>query len=594
MESVHGTVLYVQSNGSLDLYPQNKPHLFRNVLRNKIRLDPNLRYQISLHQLHVPLYQTCLVANDFEESSIRYNLGVFYCDEKNGGQYNLHENSESTLFRLAPEVNVDAIFTDGELKQFNFDSNSQDYDLSRDVTGKPSHRTLKENFMTELGKVLKLNTSEKNDVRERESMILNFLKDQLSLSDVYKKSVNLSPSNNLIGRFFSDLNYFMFCEFTFLDQTRLLVLMSKIMFFLRYNDGDYLNILRLVSQLPIDIPASQLPNMQSMAYEGASDIPEGFEIYIKSMESQCPSVNSFLGYTNQNIRKIHRKETTVENIQGLVKAECPAHHNYSDTGNDTSGKRKRAGRTPPPYTGESEEAKRMRKLERRNRKKAKTGKQKGSEENDVVTLHSPPPQARSPQRLPSAPEIEPQSLIPQPTTPPRSPSISPPPTPENGDDGNMADNIHTTLLRATVSKNKPFIGIYITFGKRMAKFFNVKENQRVLIAHYGFPTMSFVDYYLKLSPNFVKPKIEKLMVSSNIVSPTIQVGGELASLLDIISAPNSNTLQRPHVGGSFKPLKNHNIDDIAVHTTNIDGDPIHFEKNSVTSYEIHIKPLEEK
>ena len=127
----------------------------------------------------------------------------------------------------------------------------------------------------------------------------------------------------------------------------------------------------------------------------------------------------------------------------------------------------------------------------------------------------------------------------------------------------------------------------------MAHFLNLKEKQYVLVGHFDFPTAKLTDYYLKLTPNFTKPKIDKMMLFSDIVAQTIQVGGILSNLLDIISTPNANTIHRPHVGGSYKPLRKHTIEEVSFISTNINGEMLHFENGAQTSYEVHISPLNE-
>ena len=157
----------------------------------------------------------------------------------------------------------------------------------------------------------------------------------------------------------------------------------------------------------------------------------------------------------------------------------------------------------------------------------------------------------------------------------------------------QATGAQAQRTRVKVSKNRPFLGIFVTFGRRMARFLNVKQSQYVLIGHFGFPTLNFPDYYLKLSPNFTKPKIEKMLIYCDIVSPNIQVGGQLTNLLDIISTPNSNIIHRAHIGGSYKPLKKHIIEEISIKSANIHDELLHFEKGAQTSYELHIRPLNE-
>merc|ERR1712074_261180 len=50
------------------------------------------------------------------------------------------------------------------------------------------------------------------------------------------------------------------------------------------------------------------------------------------------------------------------------------------------------------------------------------------------------------------------------------------------------------------SSRNAFIGVYITFGAKMARFLGLKTGQRILIAHYGVPPAEDSNLYLKLQP----------------------------------------------------------------------------------------------
>ena len=128
----------------------------------------------------------------------------------------------------------------------------------------------------------------------------------------------------------------------------------------------------------------------------------------------------------------------------------------------------------------------------------------------------------------------------------------------------------------------------------MARFFNVNEKQYILIAHFGFPTIQWSDYYLKCTPDFKRKKVEKILVYSDIVSPTIRVGGHLTNLLDIISVPNSNTIHRPMASGIYKPVKNHTLNLVSMIASGVDGEDLYFEKDAHAAYELHIRPVETK
>ena len=46
--------LFVTSNANLDMYPDNKASKFTNVLKQPIKLDPNVEFQARLANFHIP------------------------------------------------------------------------------------------------------------------------------------------------------------------------------------------------------------------------------------------------------------------------------------------------------------------------------------------------------------------------------------------------------------------------------------------------------------------------------------------------------------------------------------------------------------
>lgn len=216
-ESTYGTTLFATSNGSLDIYPDNVASKFTNHLKSEIKLNPDVNYEVRLANLHVPLYETSLIADDFEDSCIKYNIGTFYFDELSEGKYVLNKSTAKTLFTLAPNVNIDGLFDQGDLKKYSFNHTSPDNDIVRDLTGKPAMRSLKESFIHNLGHSLRVRETKPSSPNHRsEEQILAYFKETLLKSDVYANGSNLRGPYNLLGRWFSDLNYFMFSEFSFL------------------------------------------------------------------------------------------------------------------------------------------------------------------------------------------------------------------------------------------------------------------------------------------------------------------------------------------------------------------------------------------
>ena len=76
----------------------------------------------------------------------------------------------------------------------------------------------------------------------------------------------------------------------------------------------------------------------------------------------------------------------------------------------------------------------------------------------------------------------------------------------------------------------PFLGIFVTFGKHMAKFFGVDADEAMLIGRHDGNIVDMENYNHKLSPDFKKPEINTLMIYSDIVLPKIHVGHVLKSI----------------------------------------------------------------
>ena len=147
--------------------------------------------------------------------------------------------------------------------------------------------------------------------------------------------------------------------------------------------------------------------------------------------------------------------------------------------------------------------------------------------------------------------------------------------------------------RTTSPTHSDFIGIYITFGSRIASFFNIDTSQTILLGVYGNPNMDPSQYFLKLSPDFSKGKIKQVMVYSDLVSHSVRVGGQLTNLLDVISSNSPNVLHRQNARTHYRPLKDTSIASLSMILTDMHGKRIMFERESdIATLELHIKPVE--
>ena len=121
----------------------------------------------------------------------------------------------------------------------------------------------------------------------------------------------------------------------------------------------------------------------------------------------------------------------------------------------------------------------------------------------------------------------------------------------------------------------------------------MKLDQTILVGVYGVgPKPTDSDFYLKLTPEFRKRKIEKFCVYSDIVSPTIRFADQVTNLLDLVSVNTGNNIYRPMAPTQYKPLKKPFITSVSISITDIDGNPIIFEEDASTTFELQIRPTE--
>ena len=272
----------------------------------------------------------------------------------------------------------------------------------------------------------------------------------------------MNDKNNLLGRWFSDLNIFMFSEFNFMTQAEIFPFISKVMRLTHYKQGEFKSIMKDITP-----DTNKLPTLYQAALNNSTD---DFIEYIKSIQGVCGGPNSvFHGYSDDAIRKLHKHPAELKNVAHPCDTTSP---------------------------------------------------------NSV---------------------IEPSG------------------------------------------KPKPFLGIFITCGSRMANLFGLGRNQIVLIGHYGFPKIKTKDYYLKLSPDFRKKIVDTVMIYSDIVQPSIRLGGEVTNLLDIFTVDTQKTIYKQMARGIYKPLKHHLITQASILITDIDGRIIQFEKDAFTACELQIR-----
>ena len=148
-----------------------------------------------------------------------------------------------------------------------------------------------------------------------------------------------------------------------------------------------------------------------------------------------------------------------------------------------------------------------------------------------------------------------------------------------------------TTISEKKEKHPPVLGVFITCGKHMAKFFGLDDNESLLIGHHSRNGLAIPGRQHKLTPDFSKPEIDTLMVYSDIILPKINVGDSHTNILDIISTPHAQTFQRSNAVGLYRPLKNHTIKSVSIAIYDKDGDEVYFPKNSFTALELELRPV---
>ena len=114
-----GMSVYVTSNGSLDVCPENSLDTFQNVFDQPIRLNDNESYQVALANYSIPAFEAKLYALDYEKSAINYNIGIFSFNKKSR-QYETVPGLNHNLFSLAPNKPIFGLPT--EYDTFNIKS----------------------------------------------------------------------------------------------------------------------------------------------------------------------------------------------------------------------------------------------------------------------------------------------------------------------------------------------------------------------------------------------------------------------------------------------------------------------------------------
>ena len=199
--------LFLTSNASLDVYSNNNSSKFTNVLKEAIRLDPNVNFEARLANFHIPNVEYIFKKDDFSGSSLIYNVGLF---QYNTEKERYFENKQYTkeLFRLAPDRNIEGLFEQSSRKTLYGGGGANEDNGAMDALGKPYARVKREKFLATLSHSLRLKPSAGNKYTN-ELVFLSLFKEYLNRSNIYK----FGTLDNLLINQFLDLNYIQMASF---------------------------------------------------------------------------------------------------------------------------------------------------------------------------------------------------------------------------------------------------------------------------------------------------------------------------------------------------------------------------------------------
>ena len=179
-----GMSVYVTSNGSLDVCPENSLDTFQNVFDQPIRLNDNESYQVALANYSIPAFEAKLYALDYEKSAINYNIGIFSFNKKSR-QYETVPGLNHNLFSLAPNKPIFGVPT--EYDTFNIKSVFNDPVMDTSG-GMPTGRLARVNYIKRLLHSLILDPKLNQSDSLQQSEFLNLIKQAFAKHPIVDKS----------------------------------------------------------------------------------------------------------------------------------------------------------------------------------------------------------------------------------------------------------------------------------------------------------------------------------------------------------------------------------------------------------------------
>ena len=81
-----------------------------SVLKQSIKLDPNVEFQARLANFHIPNVEYIFKKNYFQSSNLKYNIVFFFKYDIKSDRYFENKSYRRKLFNLAPNKNIKGLF----------------------------------------------------------------------------------------------------------------------------------------------------------------------------------------------------------------------------------------------------------------------------------------------------------------------------------------------------------------------------------------------------------------------------------------------------------------------------------------------------
>ena len=548
------------------------------MLTQPIVLNPNIKYEIQLANIHASSFEKMLVAGDYGESYISYNISLFNYD-KDSQSYKVNDRFTRELFRLAPSKDVEGLF---EYGTGNIDFNKtipNDNGANDVITGKPSQRYQKDEFIKKLSSSMEIK-KELNSAFFEKNAILGLLKKNLTRgggAEIYNKKFR--GNNNLLARWFSEANSMLFADFYHLDVIQMFKLISKLMVYAKYTNSEYRYLIKVTSQLD---RVNMIPNKPSTRTEPLSTakMSVAFVKHLREMEKSCKVLqHTIKSRTDEALLDMFRGGYfDRQNAGGKIIRVCkksdiddkfsisPENRKSDNSHVNSNEILSHAEENSIPPTTESIHDLLSRAIYGANDIVVGSANEFGgvvvSNEIDNDTNKT---------------TVDVNSGVDTPNTVFVHPN---------------SEKVSDISNKTQTNKSGPLIGIFIKLGNRMSKFLGVGPDQIIMVGHHGFADFEKTQsHYVRLTPNFAKPRVNTLMVYSDVVNPTTRVGGVQTSILDMITVPETGMIHRSNARPLYRPLKNHTIHTISTSIHDCDGSLIQYPRDVYTALELVIRPV---